>query len=97
VRFHAIGGIKDPVHPAVSVPPTLTTRDWIGGLKGASAHDVNHELANRKILEWQSGYGVVSFGGKDLKWVVRYVEAQREHHSAGRTYSRLDRAEAGAG
>jgi hypothetical protein len=28
---------------------------------------VNHTLANRKILEWQSGYGVVSFGTK-ARW-----------------------------
>ena len=28
---------------------------------------MNHTLANRKIIEWQSGYGVVSFGTK-ARW-----------------------------
>jgi REP element-mobilizing transposase RayT len=68
VRFHAVGGLEDHVHLAVSIPPTLLVSEWIGGLKGASAHYVNHEVADRKVLEWQSGYGVVSFGTKDLAW-----------------------------
>jgi putative transposase len=97
VRFHAVGGLEDHVHLAVSVPPTLLVSEWIGGLKGASAHYVNHEGADRKVLEWQSGYGVVSFGTKDLAWVVRYVEKQRERHSACRIYARLEKAEASAG
>lgn len=69
VIVHAVGGIADHVHMAVSVPPTVTVSEWIGELKGASAYFINHEICNRKILEWQTGYGVVSFGTKDLPWV----------------------------
>lgn len=94
VRFRAIGGTDNHVHLAVSIPPTLNVSEWIGELKGGSAHYVNHEIMNRKVLEWQSGYGVVSFGTKDLPWVIRYVENQREHHAAGTTHERLERAEA---
>ena len=94
-RCHAIGGTDDHVHLAVSIPPTLTVSDWIGELKGASAYYVNKKVANRKVLEWQSGYGVVGFGTKDLPWVIRYVENQREHHGAGTTHERLEPAEAG--
>ena len=67
--------------------------EWIGELKGASAHYVNHGLANRKAIEWQTGYGVVSFGAKAMPWVVRYVENQREHHAKRTTHQRLERAE----
>jgi hypothetical protein len=56
---------------------------------------VNHTLANRKIIEWQSGYGVVSFGTKATPWVVRDVEKQREHHAQRTTYERLERFEIG--
>ena len=58
VLLHAIGGTDDHIHIAVTVPPSLLVSDWIGELKGASAHYINHTVANRKILEWQSGYGV---------------------------------------
>ena len=37
------------------------------------------------------GYGVVSFGTKDLEWVKRYVRAPREHHARGTVEDRLER------
>jgi putative transposase len=91
VILHAIGGIEDHVHAAVSAPPSIQIDRWIGDLKGASAYYINHEIANRKLLEWQGGYGVVSFGTRDLPWVVRYIENQEEHHRLGTTSVRLER------
>ena len=89
--FHEVGGIEDHVHIAVTIAPTLTISESIGKLKGASSHHINHELVNRKLLEWQSGYGVVSFGTKDLPWVVNYIRNQKEHHSKGTTVERLEK------
>jgi len=86
--FHAIGGIEDHGHIAVSVAPKVHLDEWIGQLKGASSHEFG------KALEWQRGYGVVSFGTKDLKWVVEYIRNQREHHGTGDIYGRLERIEA---
>lgn len=71
--FHEVGGIETHVHIAVTIPPTLQISEWIGQVKGASSHYVNHQLVNRKILDWQTGYGVVSFGTRDLEWVVNYI------------------------
>jgi putative transposase len=82
--FHAIGGIDQHVHIAVSIKPTLGLDNWIGQLKGASSHEFG------KALQWQSGYGVVSFGTKDLKWIVDYVLNQKEHHRRGTVYDRLE-------
>lgn len=96
VLFHAIGGTENHVHLVASVPPTLNIAEWIGELKGASSHYINHEIANRKLLEWQSGYGVVSFGSKDLEWVVDYARNQKQHHARGTTHSRLEQIEAEA-
>ena len=89
---HEIGGTETHVHVAVSVPPTLTPSEWIGQLKGGSTHDVNQEVGKRqKVLQWQAGYGVVSFGTKDLPWVVNYIRNQREHHARRTTHDRLER------
>jgi putative transposase len=64
---HEIGGIETHVHFAVTIPPTLLISEFIGKLKGGSSHDVNQAVGLRqKVLEWQSGYGVVSFGTRDL-------------------------------
>ena len=91
VIFHEIGGTETHVHVAVSIPPTVVIAEWIGKLKGASSHYVNHELVNRKVLDWQTGYGVVSFGTKDLEWVVKYVRNPKEHHAQGTTVERLEK------
>jgi len=45
---------------------------------------------NRKLLDWPTGYGVVSFGTKDLEWVVNYIRNQKEHHKKGTTVKRLE-------
>jgi putative transposase len=75
---HEIGGIETHVHIAVSIPPTLLISEFIGQLKGGSSHDVNQAMGRgQKVLEWQTGYGVVSFGTRDLPWVVEYVRNQR--------------------
>ena len=90
--YHAIGGIETHVHVVVSVPPTLLISEFIGQLKGGSSHDVNQAIGMRqKELQWQSGYGVVSFGTRDLPWVVEYVRNQREHHAGGNVHERLER------
>ncbi|MCH8046241.1 MAG: transposase [Planctomycetes bacterium] len=44
-----------------------------------------------KRLEWQRGFGVVSFGKAHLDWVLRYIANQKEHHATGRIEERLER------
>jgi putative transposase len=89
---HEIGGTETHVHLAVSVPPTLTISEFIGQLKGGSSHGVNQAASRgHKMLEWQSGYGVVSFGTRDLEWVKEYIRNQRDHHARGTAQDRLER------
>jgi putative transposase len=85
--FHAIGGIETHLHLVSSVKPSIHLDEWIGQLKGASSFEMG------KGLQWQAGYGIVTFGIKDLKWVVDYVHNQREHHSKGTFVDRLERVE----
>ena len=87
---HEIDGTPTHVHLAVSIAPTITISEFIGQLKGASSHEVNQRLG-RKALEWQAGYGVVSFGTKDLEWVCDYIRRQKEHHAVGAVFERLER------
>jgi putative transposase len=92
VFVHEIGGTETHVHVAVTVPPTLTISEFIGQLKGASSHEVNEKFAPRgKVLQWQAGYGVVSFGTRDLEWVKQYIRNQRAHHASGKIVDRLER------
>lgn len=92
VYIHEIGGTETHVHLCVTIPPTLLISEWVGQLKGSSSHEANQKMGH-KVLDWQAGYGVVSFGTKDLEWVKRYVRNQKEHHAAGTIESRLERIE----
>jgi putative transposase len=91
VFLHAIGGIETHIHVALSIPPTVLISELVGRMKGASSHDANQQFGGGdKILEWQRGYGVVSFGTRHLPWVKAYVENQREHHARGTLQDRLE-------
>ena len=93
VYLHGINGIEDHVHLAVNIEPFVTISDLVKQLKGGSSYDVNQEL-DRKALSWQRGYGVVSFGKRDLPWVLGYIARQKEHHGSGKTADRLERTNA---
>jgi Transposase IS200 like len=70
----------------------LLISKFVGQVKGGSAHDVNEALGGRdKVLHWQTGYGVVSFGTRRLDWVVEYIRNQREHHAQRTVHERLER------
>jgi putative transposase len=66
VFVHEIGGTEDHVHVVVGVLPTVTPSELVGQMKGSASHEINQKFG-RKVLEWQAGYGVVSFGTKDLE------------------------------
>src|SRR5262245_55173103 len=62
VIVHAIGGTETHVHVAMSIPPTVLVNELIGRIKGSSAFEANRQFAaTDKVLEWQRGFGVVSF------------------------------------
>ena len=90
VFVHEIGGIETHVHLAVSIAPTALISEFIGQLKGSSSHEANQKLG-RKVLDWQTGYGVVSFGTRDLEWVRDYIRNQRDRHARGRVENPLER------
>ncbi len=92
VWLHELGGTDTHVHLAFQIEPFVLISDLVQELKGSSSHEINRR-SGHKALEWQRGYGVVSFGRKNLPWIVGYIRRQREHHAAGRVYSRLEACE----
>jgi REP element-mobilizing transposase RayT len=85
---HAVGGLEDHVHLAVSVPPSIALSDFVARLKGSSSHRLNEILED--AFAWQVGYGVVSFGEKQLPWVVGYVNGQKQHHAELTAVAKLE-------
>jgi len=44
-----------------------------------------------KVLEWQRRFGALSFGKKQLDWVLNYIARQKEHHAKGSIHQRLEK------
>jgi putative transposase len=89
VKVHEINSTETHVHLAITIPPTVLISELIGQLKGSSSHEANQNAAS-KVLEWQAGYGVVSFGSRALQWVCEYIRNQKEHHVKGTVHERLE-------
>jgi putative transposase len=90
VFVHGIGGIETHVHLAINIEPHVCISDLVGDLKGACSFDINKRKGIKR-LEWQRGFGVVSFGKKQLPWVLAYIANQKEHHANEKTQARLER------
>ena len=90
VYFHGINGTTTHVHLAINIEPHVTISELVGELKGYSSHEFN-KRERMKRLEWQRGFGVVSFGSRNLPWVQDYIARQKEHHATGKLEDRLER------
>ena len=78
----AMNTVPDHIHVAVSIPPKLAVAEWVKQMKGTSTRDVNAKFPDLETsFGWQQSYGVLTFGAKNSKFVVEYVERQKEHHA----------------
>ena len=91
IVLHALFLMPDHVHLAVSIPPGLAVATLVSRLKGSSSHLIRHAEPNPDpSFAWQSEYGVVAFGEKQLPDVVAYVENQPARHKDRTTWSKLE-------
>jgi len=88
---HAIGGMEDHVHLAVSIPPKVAPAKFIGDVKGNSSHFVNYVMRPDFVFRWQAEYGILSFGERNLVSVVRYIHNQKQHHADGTLIAVMER------
>ncbi len=88
---HAVGGTEDHIHLAVSVPPIIAVSELVRQVKGGSSHFINHELDLPVSFAWQTEYGVLSFGQKQLSGVIEYIRGQKQHHAQQTTIPILER------
>ncbi len=92
VYLHGINGTPTHVHLALSIEPFVTISELVGELKGACSFELN-KTHGKKVLEWQRGFGVVSFGKRNLPWVLAYIANQKQHHAGGTAVERLENAD----
>ena len=77
---HAIGGMPDHIHVAISIPPKQSVATVIGQLKGSSSHHINENYTDGSFV-WQAEYGVLSLSERAITTIVEYIKNQKEHHA----------------
>lgn len=92
VHHHGSGGTETHIHLLLRIEPTVLVSDVVGRLKGASAHEMNR-AHGPGTLQWQRGYGVVSFARRNLRALQDYVALQKQHHRDNTVRALLERHE----
>ena len=76
----AIGGTADHVHLLACLPTSLAVADCLRVVKTNSSRWAKERWPRRRPFAWQGGYGAFSVSQSRREDVVRYIEAQAEHH-----------------
>jgi putative transposase len=88
----ALNAVSDHVHIAVCIPPSVAVAQWVSKVKGYSSRLVNETYPDMQF-QWQEGYGVYTFGSKNLPFVREYIANQKQHHQNHTVYAHLERVE----
>lgn len=87
----AINTVADHLHVAVCIPPKIAIAEWVKQMKGASTRNVNEQFPDLdNAFGWQASYGVLTFGAKNLDFVMNYITQQKEHHAKNALESYLE-------
>jgi putative transposase len=90
----AINAVADHIHVAVCIPPKIAAADWLKNVKGSSTREVNAMFPDLpEHFYWQQSYGVLTFGAKNLDFVVDYIRRQKAHHANQELEAYLERTE----
>ena len=75
-----VGGVADHVHIVTMLPRTVSQAQMIEQIKKTSSKWIKARDARYRGFFWQRGYGAFSVSSSQLASVLKYVDAQTEHH-----------------
>jgi len=84
-EFARVGGTADHIHIVTTLPRTVSQAELVEQTKKASSKWIKSLDARYRGFFWQRGYGAFSVSPSQLEAVLKYVEAQENHHR-GRTF-----------
>jgi putative transposase len=91
IHFKGVGGAETHIHLVFQFEPFDGISEFIGQVKGASSHEMNKQFGAGTI-QWQRGFGIVSFSKKHLPAILRYVAGQKDHHAQGTANPTLEQS-----
>jgi len=86
----AMNAVSDHVHIAIAMPPSVSIAEFVSHIKGGTSHAVNRRFQLEKRFRWQQGYGVMTFGQRQMSFVRAYIDNQEKHHADKNTNPYLE-------
>ncbi|MBV9490867.1 MAG: IS200/IS605 family transposase [Verrucomicrobia bacterium] len=80
IEPRCIGGMSDHAHLLLSVPTSLSVAKAMQLIKGGSSSWLGKTFAPLRHFAWQEGYAAFGVSFSHLDELVRYIQAQEEHH-----------------
>jgi len=75
-----VNGVEDHVHCFVGLKPVVSVSELMKAVKAKSSKYINDHSLTTQRFEWQEGYGVFSYGQRDVDKIYKYIQHQEEHH-----------------
>ncbi len=79
-KMLAVHCMPDHTHLFIGMKPSILISDLVKEIKVQSNEFINEKKWVRGHFQWQTGYGVFSYGHSQIDKVCRYVLNQEEHH-----------------
>jgi len=77
---YRVGGTRNHVHIACTLPRTITVACLLEEIKTSSSAWIKKRDPGCGKFAWQAGYGAFSLGQSQLKYLIRYIDEQPAHH-----------------
>ena len=77
----AINSMHDHLHLFFGLNPKQSISDIMRLVKGDSSEFINKEKFTERKFQWQDGYGAFSNSRSQIDGVVKYIMAQKRHHT----------------
>jgi REP element-mobilizing transposase RayT len=74
------GGVADHVHILCRLSRTIAIADLVRDIKRSSTKMLTDRDAALRGFHWQNGYGAFSVSPAHVNPLIKYIEAQEEHH-----------------
>jgi putative transposase len=79
-KMLCINGMPDHVHLLIGFRPVESISHFMQYVKANSSKWINENKLVAGKFEWQSGFGVFSYGKSQLDYITRYIINQEKHH-----------------
>jgi putative transposase len=81
-KLLAINGMPDHIHFLAGMRPSCALSDLVREIKKSSNEFIKEKKFTQHKFQWQEGYGAFSYSYTELDNVIRYIQNQKQHHTA---------------